>query len=332
MQNACLGCLACSLFRLQKYRRLLRRNLTPNTKSITPRRSRFLMIFTSKRIRTFLLKATNLQPVEFMTSVPIKELRKSLGMSLTDFAAILGLTGANASDTIRHLENGKQQPSGPLMRVVSYLAQAVDINPKTTLPNSPARLLPKWAFSNSTETNGDPAFAYLSHNRWPRFYATISSDLTKTEMAELELANIQTAPILEGQKCLGHIVIFFIDTPASDTKTIINEAIQRIHEHFKQRHPTSSKNISKAQLLVKSPSPNGLKEWQARLGFSRDLAASMLGMSRSGYGFLLDGKHPIDHRTCLACLAIEAGLVENKQPVLTTTEQKSRIAEKRQKK
>lgn len=103
MQNESLDCLAHSLFRLQRYRLSLRRNLTQNTKSITPRRSWFLTIFTSKRIKIFLRKATNFQPVEFMTSVPIKELRKSLGMSLTDFAAVLGLTGANASDTIRHL-------------------------------------------------------------------------------------------------------------------------------------------------------------------------------------------------------------------------------------
>lgn len=67
--------------------------------------------------------------------------------------------------------------------------------------------------------------------------------------------------------------------------------------------------ISLILRFVKTPDSEGLKAWQTRMGFTRDLAAAALGMSRSGYGFLLSGRNPIDRRTALACLALEAGLI-----------------------
>lgn len=67
--------------------------------------------------------------------------------------------------------------------------------------------------------------------------------------------------------------------------------------------------ISLILRFVKTPEPEGLKAWQQRMGFTRDAAAAALGMSRSGYGFLLSGRNPIDRRTALACLALEAGWI-----------------------
>jgi transcriptional regulator with XRE-family HTH domain len=159
-----------------------------------------------------------------MTSVPIKELRKSLGMSLTDFAAVLGLTGANAADTIRHLENGKQQPSGPITRVLSYLAQAVDIDATTQTLATPARLLPKWALCRGLEPQGR-VVEYLMHNEWPRFYGVVASRLTPSELDLLVVAKIPVLP-LDVELGLGHLVVLFIDPPAVDTSAVLNEAVR----------------------------------------------------------------------------------------------------------
>lgn len=58
-----------------------------------------------------------------------------------------------------------------------------------------------------------------------------------------------------------------------------------------------------------------LRAWQTRMGYTNTAAAESLGMSLSGYvqlrsGFSRTSGKPlaIDKRTCLACLAIEAGL------------------------
>ena len=57
-------------------------------------------------------------------------------------------------------------------------------------------------------------------------------------------------------------------------------------------------------------SPQALREWQKRMGFTYDDAAAALGMSRSGYASLLSKSKPvfIDLRTALACVAIELGV------------------------
>lgn len=159
-----------------------------------------------------------------MKSASIKEIRKSLGISLTEFATVIGLTGANAADTIRHLENGKQQPSGPILRVLTYLAQAVDIDAAAPTVATPARLLPKWSLCRALKPQGGVA-EYLMHNEWPRFYALASSHLTSTELDWLDAAKIPVLP-LDAELNLGHLVVLFIDPPAVDTSAVLNEAVR----------------------------------------------------------------------------------------------------------
>jgi len=54
--------------------------------------------------------------------------------------------------------------------------------------------------------------------------------------------------------------------------------------------------------------PEYLRSWQKRMGYTYDTAANELGVSRRTYAGWLAGKYPIDRRTALACMAIEAGL------------------------
>ena len=51
-----------------------------------------------------------------------------------------------------------------------------------------------------------------------------------------------------------------------------------------------------------------LRAWHVRMGYTVETGADALGMSRSGYGFLLADVSRIDRRTMFACRAIEMGL------------------------
>jgi transcriptional regulator with XRE-family HTH domain len=54
--------------------------------------------------------------------------------------------------------------------------------------------------------------------------------------------------------------------------------------------------------------PEALRTWQAKMGYTYETAAEALGMSRSGYAKMVLGQAAIDRRTALACAAILAGL------------------------
>lgn len=55
-------------------------------------------------------------------------------------------------------------------------------------------------------------------------------------------------------------------------------------------------------------SPQDLRAWRSNLGWTGALAAEKLGISRESISALENGKHPIDRRTMLACLALTAHL------------------------
>lgn len=54
--------------------------------------------------------------------------------------------------------------------------------------------------------------------------------------------------------------------------------------------------------------PDQLRFWQAKMGYTYETASEALGMSRSGYAKMVLGLASIDRRTALACAAIAAGM------------------------
>jgi hypothetical protein len=48
--------------------------------------------------------------------------------------------------------------------------------------------------------------------------------------------------------------------------------------------------------------------WQARIGLTDRAAAALLGMTAANYQRIKLGKTPANHRTLLACAAIERGI------------------------
>lgn len=52
-----------------------------------------------------------------------REIRESLGLTLRQMGAHLGLTGSNAPHMVWEIENGRREPTGPIKRVYELLSQ-----------------------------------------------------------------------------------------------------------------------------------------------------------------------------------------------------------------
>lgn len=57
-----------------------------------------------------------------------------------------------------------------------------------------------------------------------------------------------------------------------------------------------------------------VSSWQIRMGLTDRAAAELLGMTAANYQRLKLGKTPANHRTLLACAAIERGVDPIKRP------------------
>lgn len=62
----------------------------------------------------------NTEYTDFLT---MKRIRKNLNLSLSDMADILGLTGDNAAEVVKLMENGCMPIKGPVARIVKNLSQ-----------------------------------------------------------------------------------------------------------------------------------------------------------------------------------------------------------------
>ena len=61
-----------------------------------------------------------------MTPTDIKRIRKNADASVSEFAAMLGLSGENAADTVRKLESGVRAASGPVVVVLRQIEKESD--------------------------------------------------------------------------------------------------------------------------------------------------------------------------------------------------------------
>lgn len=157
----------------------------------------------------------------------LTELRHAMGISFSEMADLLGLSGANAGDMVRQMERGGQggRPiSGPLRRILRYLAQAT-ANPKTEGPFAlMSQVLPRWLDCVDLEADNG-ARDILMHTRWPRFFGWVTKDLPDDIIEILENAQIPIASMSPGLG-LGRMAILFIDQPVGDMRSLISEAVR----------------------------------------------------------------------------------------------------------
>ncbi len=61
---------------------------------------------------------------DYQDFLTMKRIRKNLNLSLSDMADLLGLSGRNASELVKLMENGCIPILGPIARIVRYLSQS----------------------------------------------------------------------------------------------------------------------------------------------------------------------------------------------------------------
>ena len=153
------------------------------------------------------------------------QLRRAMGLSIAEMARIIGLDGANASDRIREMERGIRPISGPLVRVLSYIAQAVDVE-EAAASNLLVRFLPRWLDCSDLE-HDTGSNNIIMHTRWPRFIGWLTDDASQDEQLKA-LLSMASVPVvsMNPDLGLGQLVVLYIDEPACDTQALIADAVR----------------------------------------------------------------------------------------------------------
>ena len=61
---------------------------------------------------------------EEITPASLKAMRHARGLSTSQMAKLFGLSGANAKDALREIEDGRRPISGPIRRVAEFMIAA----------------------------------------------------------------------------------------------------------------------------------------------------------------------------------------------------------------
>lgn len=101
-----------------------------------------------------------------MSPFELKQLRHTIGASLSRMAQLLGLSGKNAADTVRKYENGNAEMTQPLQRLATYLQQG------TSIGQDMDNVLPEYLFG--TDIREKITLEWLFRTRYPRFLACIT--------------------------------------------------------------------------------------------------------------------------------------------------------------
>lgn len=152
----------------------------------------------------------------------LQDLRHALGISLSQMADILGLTGEGSADAVRFMESGKKPVSRPIQIILRYMQQAIDIERSSQEADLIAQVLPKWLDCAELDASDTPA-EIIMHTRWPRFYGIHIDKLPETSMQALHHAQIPVIALRQDLG-LGHLACIFIDRPSQDPQDLLREA------------------------------------------------------------------------------------------------------------
>ena len=164
-----------------------------------------------------------LQPGILMEPFAFSALRQAMDISVAQMATVLGLDGANASDRIREMERGTRPISGPALRVLSYLAQSVELGSEGS-ERFVSKALPRWLDCSDLEQDTGTT-DIIMHTRWPRFFGWVADELPADLLAVLTAANIPVVK-MDSALGLGYLVILFVDQPVGDTRSVVAEGVR----------------------------------------------------------------------------------------------------------
>lgn len=142
----------------------------------------------------------------------LKRLRESLGLSHSEMAHALGISGENTADDVLSMENGEKPISEPIQKLITYLHQGAQGDDS---------ILPAFMIGGSLEAAAYnlPSPELIFHTRYPRFMAWIAgNDELNDEMVHM--------PIDDGESLM---VGMWMDDPdpvqPKALRDILNEAI-----------------------------------------------------------------------------------------------------------
>jgi len=150
---------------------------------------------------------------ELLSPFELKGLRKAIGASVSRMAELLGLSGDNASDLVRKMENGSKPISGPIQRLARFMQEGV------TLGNDMDRVLPRFMTCGDLMPVGGIELDWVLHTRYPRFLA-VSLDDPVEELTCFTADNIEWL-----------CVAMWIDEPVDDVTDILEECAELFAEY-----------------------------------------------------------------------------------------------------
>lgn len=153
-------------------------------------------------------------------------LRNALGISVNEMADAIGLDGDNAGDRVREMERGAKPVTGPMQRVLAYMAQAVELDEDAEMFSITQRVLPRFLDCADLERD-DPDSQIIMHTRFPRFYAWLPDDLPDDVRDGLEAEGIPVIDLPE-EAGLNVMVMLFLDRPVRDPAPVIQEAARLV--------------------------------------------------------------------------------------------------------
>lgn len=161
-----------------------------------------------------------------MSKNQINELRRALGLSESDMAAALGLTGSNAADHLREMERGTKSVTGPMSIVLGYMMQAVEFEGATE-SDMLMDVLPRFLDCSNLEEEEDvDGVEIIMHTRWPRFYGLVlDADFSPTYLQIFEEIGLSIVK-MDDEAGLGWMVVIFIDQPITSATAVIQEAVR----------------------------------------------------------------------------------------------------------
>lgn len=164
------------------------------------------------------------EPAAAAAAARLNTLRFGLGFSYGEMAGVLGLEGRYADDRVRELESGERPVSGPILRLLDYIAEAVDVEVAPADVDRIAAALPRYL--DCTDLSDESDVEIVMHTRWPRFYGFLVDSLPD-ELVSLHADDPQQHLVkLPDGLGLGWLMIAFIDRPVRDPQPIIAELVR----------------------------------------------------------------------------------------------------------
>jgi hypothetical protein len=146
-----------------------------------------------------------------MEPFAFEALRRGMGLTVSQMAAIVGLEGLNACDRVREIERGARPVSGPILKVLRYLSQGVATYGAGSVVQW---CVPRWLKCQDLE-RPERSQSYILHTRWPRFVAWLAEpgELDVVSRDALRCAGVPVIPLPRDGVDL---VVLYIDQPPTE--------------------------------------------------------------------------------------------------------------------